>query len=90
MANRFRASVPITDDWEHFEFAVAARYADQNWELDLPVRGDLDGPEDVAQLRDQFDSLHQELFAVCDRIHILYLGRSVATVDSRTTTPYIQ
>ena len=23
MANRFRASVPLTDDWEHFEFAVA-------------------------------------------------------------------
>src|SRR5919202_2821624 len=23
MSNRFRASVPLTDDWEHFEFAVA-------------------------------------------------------------------
>jgi enoyl-CoA hydratase/carnithine racemase len=23
MANRFRASVPLTDDWQHFDFAVA-------------------------------------------------------------------
>src|SRR6185312_13837614 len=23
MTNRFRASVPLTDDWQHFEFAVA-------------------------------------------------------------------
>jgi len=27
MANRFRASVPLTDDWQHFDFAVAGGVA---------------------------------------------------------------
>jgi enoyl-CoA hydratase/carnithine racemase len=27
MANRFRASVPLTDDWQHFDFAVAGGIA---------------------------------------------------------------
>jgi len=49
------------------ECSAEARYRNQVWELELPLRAArFDGPTDVAQLVADFDELHREIFEVND------------------------
>jgi N-methylhydantoinase A len=61
-------------------FHVEARYRDQIWEIDLPLRvGHFRTPEDVTRMQEDFDRLHEELFAFND------LGCDVEFVSWRAT-----
>jgi N-methylhydantoinase A len=49
------------------EYWVEARYANQVWELELPVDvGRFEGPDDVARLTSGFHNLHERVFEVRD------------------------
>jgi N-methylhydantoinase A len=49
------------------EFFAEARYRDQIWEIDLPLRvARFKNPEDLARVREDFDRLHEEVFAFRD------------------------
>ena len=49
------------------EFSVEARYPNQAWELEVPLRsGSLATEEDLAGLREDFHALHRDVFAVAD------------------------
>jgi N-methylhydantoinase A len=58
------------------EFSASARYPYQNWELDLPLRsGAIDSPEAVEQIRADFHTLHEELFAISEpHSHVEFVG----------------
>jgi N-methylhydantoinase A len=48
-------------------FAVEARYADQVWEIEVPLKVvSFDGEDDVKQLERDFHHAHEQLFAVRD------------------------
>src|SRR5262249_31246723 len=48
-------------------FSVEARYPHQVWEIEVPLRRDqFESIEEVEQLRRDFHSAHEELFAVRD------------------------
>jgi len=52
---------------ESIDFFAEARYRAQIWEIDLPLRADrFTAPEEVAQVRADFDRLHEEIFAYHD------------------------
>ena len=49
------------------EFFAEARYPDQVWELEVPLRsGRVAGPADVETLRSDFHATHRDSFAVAD------------------------
>jgi N-methylhydantoinase A len=49
------------------EFSVEARYPDQAWELEVPLRsGRLESEADLDALRADFHAAHREVFAVAD------------------------
>jgi N-methylhydantoinase A len=49
------------------EFYAEARYSDQIWEIDLPLQiRRFKTPKDVARIREDFDLLHEEVFAFRD------------------------
>jgi N-methylhydantoinase A len=49
------------------EFVVEARYPQQTWEIEVPLRQPrFDNAEQVRQLVDDFHALHRELYAVDD------------------------
>jgi N-methylhydantoinase A len=49
------------------EFFAEARYPDQVWELEVPLRGAaFTSPADIETLRQDFHSTHRETFAVAD------------------------
>ncbi len=49
------------------EFTAEARYPSQIWEIEVPLRGNrVASDQDVADLRDDFHSTHQEIFAIAD------------------------
>jgi len=49
------------------EIWAEARYRDQVWEIDLPIRiRHFEKPEDVTSVREDFDQLHEEVFAFQD------------------------
>src|SRR6185295_12533445 len=49
------------------EFVVEARYPQQTWEIEVPLRQPrFDSAEHVRQLADDFHALHRELYAVDD------------------------
>jgi N-methylhydantoinase A len=49
------------------EFVVEARYPQQTWEIEVPLRQSrFDSAEQVRQLADDFHALHRELYAVDD------------------------
>ena len=47
-------------------FTAEARYANQLWEIDVPLgdRQGFEGPDDLADLQARFDEMHQAVFAV--------------------------
>lgn len=50
-------------------FSAEARYAHQVWELEVPLnlpQGKFESMHDVTRLREAFDALHAEVFAVAD------------------------
>ena len=52
---------------QSIELYAEARYRDQIWEIDLPLPvGRFERLEDVAQVREEFDRLHEEVFAFRD------------------------
>ena len=53
---------------EHaIQFFAEARYRDQIWEIDLPLRVTrFRNPGDLARVREDFDRLHEEVFAFRD------------------------
>ena len=59
---------PGTGAVEHsIEFHVEARYRDQIWEIDLPLQiTRFKTPEDIARVREDFDRMHEEVFAFRD------------------------
>jgi N-methylhydantoinase A len=49
------------------EFSVEARYPHQIWELEVPLAGDrFAGEDDVERLRQDFHTVHEEIFAIRD------------------------
>jgi N-methylhydantoinase A len=49
------------------EFVVEARYPQQTWEIEVPLRQErFDSAEQLRQLVDDFHTLHRELYAVDD------------------------
>ena len=49
------------------EYHVEARYPDQVWEIDVPLRGSrIATAQDLAALQDDFHAAHQDVFAVSD------------------------
>lgn len=67
------------------EFAVEARYAGQVWEIELPLRGDHLGEDDLQGLIADFHAQHEEIFAVRDeKSEIEVIGwMATASVDVR-------
>jgi N-methylhydantoinase A len=59
---------PGTGAAEHsIEFHAEARYRDQIWEIDLPLQiTRFETPEDIARVREDFDRMHEEVFAFRD------------------------
>ena len=52
---------------QSIELYAEARYRDQIWEIDLPLQiGCFEKPEDVVRVREEFDRLHEEVFAFRD------------------------
>lgn len=52
---------------QSIELYAEARYRDQIWEIDLPLQiGRFKKPEDVNRVREDFDRLHEEVFAFRD------------------------
>lgn len=48
-------------------YSVEARYANQVWEIDVPLLSEtFDGPEAVAAFKASFSKAHEDLFAVSD------------------------
>jgi N-methylhydantoinase A len=53
---------------KNVDFFAEARYRAQIWEIDLPLpRGRFKTPEDVVKVREDFDRLHEEIFAYADK-----------------------
>jgi len=49
------------------EFTAEARYPSQIWEIEVPLRGNrIVSDQDIANLRDDFHSTHEEIFAIAD------------------------
>jgi N-methylhydantoinase A len=49
------------------ELYVEARYRDQIWEIDVPLQTRrFETPKDIARVREEFDRVHEELFAFRD------------------------
>ena len=48
------------------ELAAEARYPHQNWEIEVPLRIERFGVDDVEQLRQDFHTRHEEIFAIND------------------------
>ena len=49
------------------EYFAEARYPDQVWELEVPLRrGDFQSSDDVQVFRSDFHQTHRESFAVAD------------------------
>jgi N-methylhydantoinase A len=49
------------------EYTVEARYPDQVWEIEVPLRGSrIEGADALAALERDFHAAHQEVFAVSD------------------------
>jgi N-methylhydantoinase A len=67
-AERFIAAAGEDVVERRVELSVDVRYASQVWELEVPLRQTrLETDEDVAQLRADFDALHEEVFAISDQ-----------------------
>jgi N-methylhydantoinase A len=66
------------------EFWVEARYAEQVWEIGVPLpTSRIDGPEQLAALVEAFHVKHQELFAIRDDAAAVELVGWGATVSCR-------
>jgi N-methylhydantoinase A len=67
-----RAQTFVDGPGEHalesvIEFSVEARYPQQVWELEVPLRTRrIETPADLDQLRADFHAVHREVFAVAD------------------------
>jgi N-methylhydantoinase A len=65
--HEFIGRVGGPDDVSSIELSVEARYPDQIWELEIPVRGSsFAGQADVEELRSAFHAIHERLFGVQD------------------------
>lgn len=51
---------------QRIELSVEARYPHQVWEIEVPLRGGLAGPAEVAALVAEFHRAHRELFEIED------------------------
>ncbi len=57
----------IGGDEATVELVAEARYPGQVWEIEVPLRtASFEGPEDMAQLIEDFHTVHEEVFAVRD------------------------
>jgi N-methylhydantoinase A len=51
------------------EWTVEARYPDQAWEIEVPLRRSrFDHPEDIATFVEDFHATHQNIFASAIRL----------------------
>ena len=82
LASRFRASVPITDDWEHFRFAVSEGVATVT--LDRPEKKNPLTFESYAELRGTFEALRhaEDVKAV-----VIWGGERVFATGADMTAP---
>lgn len=74
------------------EFFAEARYANQVWEIDVPLgdRRTFEGPEDLADLQARFDDMHKAVFAVNQpgsQIEIVAWRGSTKTARPQPTLP---
>lgn len=69
-------------------FSAEARYPDQVWELEVPLRGAaFVSSEDVEVLRGDFHSLHRETFAVADEESLVEIVTWGARASCRLWQP---
>ena len=82
-----RTGIP-EDKWR-LEFYCEARYPYQIWELTVPLRGKrLNGEEDLAQLVEDFHSVHERVFTVKEDTYIECIHwrlRAVGAVEKPKT-----
>jgi N-methylhydantoinase A len=75
------------------EFSAEARYPDQVWELELPLRNVEFGPDTAQTIEADFHQLHQRLFEVSDPdsgVEIIGWAASVACRSGSQRTPRLQ
>lgn len=70
------------------EFSVEARYPQQVWELEVPLRGNrIEGPEDLRRLCEEFHAVHRDVFAVADEASQIEFQSWHARVHCRLAEP---
>ena len=68
LCDKFMQRVGMAPEAVSIEFSVEARYAQQVWEIKVPLRTrNFSSTEEVDQLCDDFHTLHHDMFAVDDR-----------------------
>jgi N-methylhydantoinase A len=68
-----------------------ARYEGQVWDIDLPINPDtLESDDCVSQIREKFDDLHEQIFAVRDPdFHVEIIGiRAAVRAEIRSSTEF--
>jgi N-methylhydantoinase A len=65
------------------EYIAEARYRHQVWQLDVLLRAGLDSPEGLANLVEDFHSVHEEVYAVRDERAVI----EVVNLRARVTCP---
>jgi N-methylhydantoinase A len=89
--NRFAADIEAPES--SMTFSAEARYPDQVWELELPLR-DVDfGPGSAQTIEADFHQLHQRLFEVSDPdsgVEIIGWAASVSCRSGPKNVPHLQ
>jgi N-methylhydantoinase A len=89
--NRFAADIGATAST--MTFSAEARYPDQVWELDLPLRNIEFGPDAAGLIESDFHRLHERLFEVSDpesAVEIIGWAASVSCRSGPKNVPHLQ
>ena len=87
----FAAQVGAADST--LSFSAEARYPDQVWELELPLRDVTFGPDAARMIEEDFHRLHERLFAVSDPdspVEIIGWAASVSCRAGPKNVPHLQ
>ena len=89
--DRFAAGIGATAST--MTFSAEARYPDQVWELDLPLRNIEFGPDAAELIETDFHRLHERLFEVSDvnsGVEIIGWAASVSCRSGPKNVPHLQ
>jgi len=83
----FAASTGVPPEKVEIDWATEARYPDQAWEIEVPLRSNrFRTDDDVAALVEDFHTTHQDIFAVSDPGSAIETVGWIATVRCRIGT----